>query len=766
MLSFLKLARKANEWDAFETFYNKHFLNDKRLIVQFEYLHLLRKKGLNQKALNLLDNMIERKNNEEIIPLLYYRKAKWIASKPTNDEISQLKTVITLCEESSKYKDTHYGNKNLWAWSNMRLYEILHNDENFAINAITGFAKCIEYDTKNSSFDLLQLTNILFQSSSHPHVFQRTKGIIKSIPIKKFIKIIPQLLVYQFSHSQELHNFVISQLYDLLYQYPNSVIFALLFSDQCVSKGKAIHDLLNNFSIAHHIFYESALSITKSLQNACVTLKEYFIDAILSIHNSITSSSFKEKNINKTKKLFNSFKERVINPYSENDKLFVQQFKPEIMKFIDGFSKFLESNNINDFQIQSQINEIKKIYTRVKPSVENEFRLSMKKIAPDLTNIKSNEISVFGTFDPDSHPIYISSFCDDVSVKITKQRPKKIKIKGDNGMTYKFLLKGHEDLRQDERMMQFFDLVNSLIPSEIPKIYIISITPLSLCAGLIQWIPSCDTMHKLITDMRKIDKKELDSEYIIMKTRTHNAVEKLRPIQRLESIRYIMKTTGSNDLRDMIWLKAPDAESWVKHIISFSKTTGLMSIVGYIIGLGDRHPLNIMIQRSTGKVIHVDFGDCFEVTRERVQFAETVPFRLTRMMISVLGPPSIDGSFRKTCESTFKVIREHREAVISILEIFIRDPVSNGDSFENLSGNDVISGSVVIDDWINKCLENENEVQHNLIKKIKRISDKLNALDFNNTVPLTVSEQVDLLINSATDQYNLSCLYPRWNPLW
>ena len=143
-----------------------------------------------------------------------------------------------------------------------------------------------------------------------------------------------------------------------------------------------------------------------------------------------------------------------------------------------------------------------------------------------------------------------------------------------------------------------------------------------------------------------------------MKNITHNAFEKLIQIQSLESIRYIMKTTVSNDLRDMIWLKAPDAESWVKHIISFSKTTGLMSIVGYIIGLGDRHPLNIMIQRSTGKVIHVDFGDCFEVTRERVQFAETVPFRLTRMMISVLGPPSIDGSFRKTCESTFKDIEK------------------------------------------------------------------------------------------------------------
>jgi FKBP12-rapamycin complex-associated protein len=36
-------------------------------------------------------------------------------------------------------------------------------------------------------------------------------------------------------------------------------------------------------------------------------------------------------------------------------------------------------------------------------------------------------------------------------------------------------------------------------------------------------------------------------------------------------------------------------------------------MVGYILGLGDRHPGNIMIDQYTGHVVHIDFGDCFEV---------------------------------------------------------------------------------------------------------------------------------------------------------
>ncbi len=36
-------------------------------------------------------------------------------------------------------------------------------------------------------------------------------------------------------------------------------------------------------------------------------------------------------------------------------------------------------------------------------------------------------------------------------------------------------------------------------------------------------------------------------------------------------------------------------------------------MVGYLLGLGDRHPSNLMLDRFSGKLLHIDFGDCFEV---------------------------------------------------------------------------------------------------------------------------------------------------------
>ena len=109
----------------------------------------------------------------------------------------------------------------------------------------------------------------------------------------------------------------------------------------------------------------------------------------------------------------------------------------------------------------------------------------------------------------------------------------------------------------------------------------------------------------------------------------------------------------------------------------YTRTLATMSIVGYILGLGDRHPNNIMIQRATGKIVHIDFGDCFEVAMNRNKFPEKVPFRLTRMLVKAMEAAGIDGHFRHTSELVMNVLRENKDSLMAVLEAFIYDPLLN-----------------------------------------------------------------------------------------
>ena len=82
-----------------------------------------------------------------------------------------------------------------------------------------------------------------------------------------------------------------------------------------------------------------------------------------------------------------------------------------------------------------------------------------------------------------------------------------------------------------------------------------------------------------------------------------------------------------------------------------------------------------MLNRISGKVLHIDFGDCFEVAMHRDKFPEKIPFRLTRMLVNAMEVSGIEGSYRLTCEKVMAVLRENRDSLIAMLEAFVYDPL-------------------------------------------------------------------------------------------
>ena len=106
-----------------------------------------------------------------------------------------------------------------------------------------------------------------------------------------------------------------------------------------------------------------------------------------------------------------------------------------------------------------------------------------------------------------------------------------------------------------------------------------------------------------------------------------------------------------------------------------ARSLAVMSMVGHMLGLGDRHPSNLMLHRHSGKIMHIDFGDCFEVAMRREKFPETVPFRLTRMLVNAMEVSAIEGTYRSTAESVMGVLREHSDSLMAMLEAFIHDPL-------------------------------------------------------------------------------------------
>ena len=121
----------------------------------------------------------------------------------------------------------------------------------------------------------------------------------------------------------------------------------------------------------------------------------------------------------------------------------------------------------------------------------------------------------------------------------------------------------------------------------------------------------------------------------------------------------------------MLWLKSRDSEEWLTRRTNYTRSLAVMSMVGYILGLGDRHPSNLMLDQISGKIVHIDFGDCFEVAMHREKYPEKIPFRLTRMLIKAMEVSGIEGNFRSSCESVMRVLRDNDESLMAMLEAFV-----------------------------------------------------------------------------------------------
>ena len=322
------------------------------------------------------------------------------------------------------------------------------------------------------------------------------------------------------------------------------------------------------------------------------------------------------------------------------------------------------------------------LYNRFDAQVKSITTLVMDYVSPRLvTHGRNQSIAVPGTYAGRPDFPRIASFVPGMAVMNSKQHPRRIGIMGSDGLRHAFLLKGHEDLRQDERVMQLLGLVNTVIETHNGTrrrectVQLYSVTPLGDRAGLVGWVDGCDTLHAIIKDYRGNSLKAICAEQNVIKGIVSVPEGIPMVVQRQEMHERAHEVTAGMDIARSLWSRATSSEVWLGRRTTYVRTLASMSMVGHILGLGDRHPSNLMIHAASGRVVHIDFGDCFEVAMHRSMYPEKVPFRLTRMLVNAMEVSGIDGLFRHGCEAVMSVLRRENTSMLALLEAFVHDPL-------------------------------------------------------------------------------------------
>ncbi|CAE7216508.1 unnamed protein product [Rhizoctonia solani] len=392
---------------------------------------------------------------------------------------------------------------------------------------------------------------------------------------------------------------------------------------------------------------------------------------------------------------------------------------------------------------------------------------SKNKVVPqhmELAKLKDLDVPVSTAFTPidmtcryEDNIVRLSRYGSRFSTAGGINLPKINDCLGDDGERYKQLFKGEgeDDLRQDAVMEQVFELVNILLKRDRSskkrslRVRTYKVIPLAAQAGLLEFVT--DTMPLggwLLGAHKKYNPKDWQPSVCsdhLRKPRTTGKPQGL--LDAFMEIRKHFKPVMRHFFTEAH--KLPTA--WFDMRLNYQRSVATTSIVGHVLGLGDRHLSNILIHNMTGEVVHIDLGIAFDQGR-LLPIPETVPFRLTADIVDGLGSTGTEGVFRRCAEETLRVLRDQASVIKTILEVFNHDPLHSWSAapvkIKHIQGTaDTDMDGAGLDSA-------EAEAADRALSSVAR------KLDTSMSVEYTVND----LIATATDPANLCQLFVGWNP--
>lgn len=775
--------------------------------------------------------IIYKQEDHKLLARCYLRLAMW-QNKLHEQEHDAVQGALECFEKATEYDPFCYKAWHLYAYMNFKVVQaqklLLENPKNnleshggptliereknlieqLAVPAVHGFFKSISLIKGNSLQDTLRLLTLWFDYGHHPEIYDALMYGMKSIEINTWLQVIPQLIARIDTHRNLVGQLIHQLLIDIGKYHPQALVYPLTVASKSasVARKNAAFKILDSMRKHSPTLVEQTMMISEELIRVAILWHEQW-------HEGLEDASrlyFGDRSIKGMFDILEPLHAMLEKgPQTLKETSFSQAYGRELTEAYEWTQRYKTSNALMDLDHAWDI--YYHVFQKISRQLPQLTSLELPYVSPKLLTCKDLELAVPGSYNPGQEVIRISYIKTNLQVITSKQRPRKLCIRGSNGKDYMYLLKGHEDLRQDERVMQLFSLVNTLLlddPDTFRRNLAIqryAVIPLSTNSGLIGWVPHCDTLHTLIRDYRDKKKVLLNQEHRTMLGFSPD-YDHLTLMQKVEVFEYALAETPGDDLSKLLWLKSPSSEVWFERRTNYTRSLAVMSMVGYILGLGDRHPSNLMLDRMSGKILHIDFGDCFEVAMTRERFPEKIPFRLTRMLIKAMEVTGIEGTYRRTCESVMIVLRRNKDSLMAVLEAFVYDPLLNWrlldaetKNHRSKNTNDPINSSAgmhatasgslsnSMDDMLHsgntmaksKAYESQymsgglvtNAINSDITnskasKVIKRVKRKLTGTDFQNQNTYTVQQQVDLLIQQATNNENLCQCYIGWCPFW
>lgn len=388
------------------------------------------------------------------------------------------------------------------------------------------------------------------------------------------------------------------------------------------------------------------------------------------------------------RKFAQAFKKDVDNLFGKDGQKLQTMTYKEFGAALKKFQEIFEAHNAKDKR------------TMVPPTKLSEYCSWMANFNP---NRESRELEIPGQYDglkkpmPEYH-VKIAGFDERVLVMTSIRKPKRITIRGNDEKEYHYLVKGGEDLRQDQRIEQLFVLMNRVLEKDPAcrarnlQLKTYQVIPMNPRVGLIEWMnntcPLKDFLFDALTDSERQyfhgdqgpsrQHQKWTSKFWDAGKKTAGGMYSLvfQKYNKTETVKEHWMKEGKvpwNLSRRALQRMSTSPEAF--HVLRSTMLTShaVVSVCQYLLGIGDRHLSNFMINLKTGAMVGIDFGHAFGTATQFLPVPELMAIRLTRQIVNVGLPLKVKGLLENTMIHVMRALRQNNDLLLATMDVFVKE---------------------------------------------------------------------------------------------
>uniref|UniRef100_A0A3B5QIU8 DNA-dependent protein kinase catalytic subunit n=1 Tax=Xiphophorus maculatus TaxID=8083 RepID=A0A3B5QIU8_XIPMA len=465
--------------------------------------------------------------------------------------------------------------------------------------------------------------------------------------------------------------------------YPQALVYALMISSESYRFEESVtghqqQEFVNRLRsmLDKGGAVKSFVDALQQLTNPDMIFKDWWE----SVKSEMEKSTFNKKQMGEMyEEMRSSLCDRNTQGHGGFRRKFIQKFSKDVEKLLgpNGSNLFEKRKN------KSFLQEVTKLMESMRGFQKEPGNL--KEYSPWLSGFKadpfSNELEIPGQYDGRSKPLpeyhaKITGFDERVKVMSSIRRPKRLIIRGDDERDHPFLVKGGEDLRQDQRIEQLFAVMNIVLSHDTSctrrglQLRTYQVIPITTRIGLIEWMEN--TLSPLY-QVRNFNPTFSSVFLFTRKAKRDNAVGNfLKVLQHVPS-----------DLLKRAFLKMCNGpEAFLSLRSHFITSHALLCVSHWVLGIGDRHRSNFMINMETGGMIGIDFGHAFGSATQFLAVPELMPFRLTQQFVNLIQPLKESGLIQSTMVHSLRAFRAEPDLLLNTMDVFVKEPSLDWKNFE------------------------------------------------------------------------------------